>query len=493
MDASKKVISSAFLSALAKVWGKLIGLISTIVVARILNPEDFGTIAVVSMVLYFFDIISHAAGEQYILQKKTVSLSELNSAWTLNFLLKILVSILIILLSSYIVEFFERPEIRYPIIVSTLILCLNALKNPKLIFLKRQLRFKVIFWLSFFERCFALPVLIILAIQLGNYWAFIIADIFASTLGCVLSYKLIKGNPSIRFSAIRQQWNFSLWMLAKSFIGYLRSQIDTIVVAKLFSSNVLGQYNFARDLAMMPAHYLLNPAIEPFITVFKNDKNNVQMLLRNVNFTVLVVCTISIPVCTMMVVFSKPLIFFLLGEGWEIAANLLPALSLLFFYWSIAQVFETALLAQGKVKIIFYYDLISFLLSALSLLFVIVGRYELEYYALARAIAGIISVIFLLFFLYGSKIHLVYSLIFDFIFILAIAVGATIPMHLFGINRFSYDNWNYDLLSVFILSVTSFLFLFIIGLGCVLKLSSKEHLVRLKKHIKGTVLLCFEK
>ena len=67
-DYASRVINSAFFSVAAKLLGKSLGLISTIIIARILAPEDFGLIAVVSMALYFFDILSHAAGEQYIVQ-----------------------------------------------------------------------------------------------------------------------------------------------------------------------------------------------------------------------------------------------------------------------------------------------------------------------------------------------------------------------------------------------------------------------------------------
>lgn len=60
---ANKLINGAFFSVSAKLFGKTLGLISTVIVARILTPEDFGLIAIVSMALYLFDILSHAAGE----------------------------------------------------------------------------------------------------------------------------------------------------------------------------------------------------------------------------------------------------------------------------------------------------------------------------------------------------------------------------------------------------------------------------------------------
>ena len=94
-----RFFSSVLFSVSAKLLGKLLGLFSTFVTARILAPEDFGLIAIISIALYFFDILSHAASEQYIVRKRTISFIDYNTAWSLNLCLKCGVSLLVILLS----------------------------------------------------------------------------------------------------------------------------------------------------------------------------------------------------------------------------------------------------------------------------------------------------------------------------------------------------------------------------------------------------------
>ena len=92
MNLTQKVINSAILAASVKVLSKVIGLVSTMVLARVLAPQEFGNIAIISIALYFFDILSHAASEQYIVQKTTVSRYELHTAWTVNIFLKLFVA-----------------------------------------------------------------------------------------------------------------------------------------------------------------------------------------------------------------------------------------------------------------------------------------------------------------------------------------------------------------------------------------------------------------
>ena len=90
----------ALLSAGAKLLSKFIGLISTLILARLLTPSDFGIIAAISIVLYFFDVFANVATEQYIMQKKRLRISELNTAWSINVVLKSLICLILICLSE---------------------------------------------------------------------------------------------------------------------------------------------------------------------------------------------------------------------------------------------------------------------------------------------------------------------------------------------------------------------------------------------------------
>ena len=384
-------MNSAILSASAKLISKLLGVISTVILARLLAPEAFGYIAVVSIALYFFDILSHVASEQYIIQKKRVSYAELNTAWTANFVLKVFICLIIIILSPWIAAFFERPELTDAFRASSLILPIQSLKTPAYILLKRQLKFSVLFWTSLIERLFAVPLVVTLAYFLKNYWAFIITDIAANILAVLLSYAFVKKRPRLSMQAIANQWHFSKWMMGKSIVGYMRSQCDTVVVSKFFSASLLGNFHMARELAMMPAHFLLGPAIEPLLSAFKNDKENEKDLLNNIAFTLIVVVLVAIPICVFIWQYSPQIVRVLLGQGWGAASELLPVLILLFLYWTMMQVAETALVAQAKVRLVFYIDCCSLTVILIGLVLAIRFSESLVLIAWTRAILGIMT------------------------------------------------------------------------------------------------------
>lgn len=390
MTVTRKVLNSAILSASAKVISKILGLVSTMLLARILAPEEFGYIAIVSMALYFFDILSHAASEQYVIQKKKITRVELNTAWSANLVLKLLISLVICGSAPWVADFFDRPELTNAFRVSSLILPIQALKSPIYLLLKRQLNFTPLFWSSLVERFFTVPLVIVLAFVLENFWAFIITDIVASLFAVFLSYLIARKPPTFTLSRVTEQWIFSKWMLSKSVVGYMRSQSDTVIVSKFFSGSALGNYHMARELAMMPAHFLMGPAIEPLLSAFKNDKESIRDLNNNVAFSLVVVVVIAIPLCFFIWQWSAELVLLVLGKDWELAKELLPILALLFLYWTVMQVGETALLACGKVKLLFLIDCCTLLVVVAGLLTVALNSGNLIDLAWTRVVLGLL-------------------------------------------------------------------------------------------------------
>lgn len=352
-------------------------------------------------------------------------------------MLKVLVALVLIASATEVAAFFDKPQLSSAIMFSAIILPLQALKSHKLMLLKRQLRFKPLFWLSFLERVFALPVLITLALILKNYWAFLMTDVLVAVFGSLLSFGLLRGLPRFTLKHARQQWQFSQWMLGKHLLGYARSQIDTLIVAKNFSAGMLGNYHMARDLAMMPAHYLLSPAIEPLLAVFKNDRTNKPELLNNVAFSLLVVFSISLPILTIFVFYSKPIVYVILGEKWMIAAQLLPVLAILFFYWCIVQVLDAALIALDKVRFLFMFDMLSLGVVTAALLGGLYYGVSLVELAWCRALAGLLTAFTLLIWLFIGYWRVLKPLLLLCIIVACIAFSASLIVWLSGFTAFS--------------------------------------------------------
>jgi O-antigen/teichoic acid export membrane protein len=366
--AAKGLFASAAFSSGAKFISRLIGLVSTLILARILTPTDFAMIAIIAIVLHLFDILSHTGSEQYIVQKSEVFDGDLNTAWTLDIVLKSLMCVLLMAIAPLISSFFEQAHLSFAIQVASITLIINALKNPGLLLLKRNLDYKKVFYLSLVQRIASFVTVIFVALNWQSYWAFVIADIVGAVVFTLGAYKIQPFRPAFSLLKVSEQWLFSKWLLGKSIVGYLRSQIDTVLVAKFFSTAQLGNYHMARDVAMLPGYNILGPAIEPLLADFKDHKHNPIKLGQRVSKVLCIISFIVVPITTFIAFYPALIIDVLLGAQWVIAGEILGVMSLLFFYYCFLLVIESALTAVGKVKAIFMFDIVSLLVIVGTLL-----------------------------------------------------------------------------------------------------------------------------
>jgi O-antigen/teichoic acid export membrane protein len=403
--AAKGLFASAAFSSGAKFISRLIGLVSTLILARILTPTDFAMIAIIAIVLHLFDILSHTGSEQYIVQKSEVVDGDLNTAWTLDILLKSLMCVLLIVIAPLISSFFEQAHLSFAIQVASITLIINALKNPGLLLLKRNLDYKKVFYLSLVQRIASFVTVIFVALNWQSYWAFVIADIVGAVVFTLGAYKIQPFRPAFSLLKVSEQWLFSKWLLGKSIVGYLRSQIDTVLVAKFFSTAQLGNYHMARDVAMLPGYNILGPAIEPLLADFKDHKHNPIKLGQRVSKVLCIVSFIVVPITTYIAFYPALIIDVLLGAQWVIAGEILGVMSLLFFYYCFLLVIESALTAVGKVKAIFIFDIVSLLVIVGTLLTYLQMYDDLNHMLWLRVSIGMASTL-----LIGIALHIIVPL-----------------------------------------------------------------------------------
>ncbi|WP_017444369.1 oligosaccharide flippase family protein [Gayadomonas joobiniege] len=401
MGLAKQLLDSAFFSAGSKLLTRFLGLISTLIVARILTPSDFANVAVVSILLYLFDTLSHAGSEQYVMQKTRLLRRELASAWSFNLLIKLFMSLTLVGLAPILLTWFNKPELTQGLQAAALVLSLNACAHPAIMQCKRALDYRPIFILTLAHKVAAFIVLIVLAWYLKSFWAFIIADLVAASIYCGLSYLIFTGKVRFTLKYCKPQWDFSKWMIGKALLGYLRSQIDTLVVSYYFSKNILGHYYVARDLAMLPAHTLLGPALEPLISAFKDQQlKPSEQISVQVNLIFTVILAVLTPTCLFMFYFAELSVLALFGEQWQLAANLLKPLSFLLFYWVILLIAENLLISIGKIKAIFIADMFALVFIALTLISYALSAPEIMQLAWLRVGLGVLSTFILIVYLY---------------------------------------------------------------------------------------------
>lgn len=304
-------------------WGsKLIGMIATIILARLLTPTDFGVIAMATLVIALTDALTQAGLNLYILRLKKDCPDTYNTVWTLSIVQGFLIAIPLVLFAGQIADFFQTPALQkviYFLAISRLIFGFN---NVGMWIAQKQLNFKIDFLHTVYTRSAYLILTVAFAIYLNSYWAIVIGTLASTLLGVIVSYFLHNYRPRLSLIKSQQVLRYAKVSVPLSVGRYINNQADALVVGRIASTEFLGLYHIAVNLAGMFTKELLIPVIRglvPNLAVLRDEKNFTDVIQLTFSSAVYV----FLPVGIGLALVSYEFVGVFLGSQWFGAAPML--------------------------------------------------------------------------------------------------------------------------------------------------------------------------
>jgi O-antigen/teichoic acid export membrane protein len=368
MSASIKVVKSAGLLLTLQLVQRGLGIVSTLILARLLTPEHFGIVALVTIALQFFELLVETGNQQYIVQKETVDDEDLNTAWSMDVLIKSGIAILVIATAPALAVWFEEPDLTAALSVASLALPIRALKTPGMMRLAREINYRPLFHLTLWQKGVSFITVVTIALIEPSYWAIIVGNLVAATILAVGSYRVDHHRPRWTLSRFRQQWGFSQWLLLRGIVGFTRSQIDNLMVSKFFGTTQLGGYNLIREVSLLPALSAIIPMSEPLLAAIAEGKHSASVLAYRVRLSLALMISALTPITVFIYLYPELIVQVLLGNQWSEYAPLLRPFSLFFLTFCLFSLISDSIIAQGRVKMLFWFDVAS-TLSIIAILY----------------------------------------------------------------------------------------------------------------------------
>ncbi len=370
-DKTKIIAGIGWLVALN--WtNRLLGFFSIIILARLLTPEDFGIMAIVLLALQLTETLTNIGSEQYFIQKNNATREDLNCAWSSNLLIKFITSVVFALISPYIASLFNYQHIIPALLAIACLPAISALSNGQIVQYKKDLNYKKYVVVSSLSKLLGSVSAIVLAIIIQNYWALIIGAIISASFYSLFSYYFIKQRTSFALTGWHQQFQFSKWIILKSIIGHIRAKFDSWFAINIQGISGLGGYNLAKDLVLLPSRELLSPMSEVFFTSIAKTELNSAEQKQQISKSITIIYLLGFPIALGWSLIAEPFVQVVLGSQWQPYVSTISALGFLVITFAIGNFISHVMTATGKVKQLFYYDLIT-LAFALITLFSLLG------------------------------------------------------------------------------------------------------------------------
>jgi lipopolysaccharide exporter len=324
----KDIVRGAFFTVAMRWSDRLIGLVSTLVLARLLVPEDFGIIAMASLVIALADVVFDLGVHVTLIQNRAPLQEHFDTAWTLALMQSAVAAVALFLCAPYAAQYFHEPRVENVIKVLGLALLTSGMENIGVVNFQKDMLFGKDFLFMFTKRFSGFTATLLCAWLLQSYWALVIGTVFGRVVGVACSFWMHPMRPRLSLVRVREMLGVSQWLLARTTGVYLESQLHRMVVGRRDTAAMLGTYTMAGDISAMPSTELLMPINRVLFPAFVIVKENPEELKRVFLLAQSVQSLIAIPASAGLALVAPELIALMLGDKWLMAVPLVQIFAL---------------------------------------------------------------------------------------------------------------------------------------------------------------------
>lgn len=356
----KKIARGITWLVAAKVIVNLIAFCSTILLARLLTPDDFGLVALATTILLIISSFTEISMGDALIHHREPTDAHFHTAWSLNLCRALTVGTLFGLSAPFAAQAYNEPRlipIMYALSFSTIIM---GFHNPKLALLKRNLVFKQDFILSVLPKIFGFLVNITIAFSFKTYWALIFGSIASQLVGVIASYIILPYRPKFSVIYARELYSFSVWITLRQVIGTLNGKFDPLLIGSYLGSSTLGQYSVGDNLAGMATREAIGPLEATLFPAFARIAKDGDRLKEAYRLVQSLLSAVALPVGVGTALIAQPLVLVGMGEKWLPAVTIIEVMSCVFAFLTLASPAQPLAMAKGQTKLLFHRDLLIF-------------------------------------------------------------------------------------------------------------------------------------
>lgn len=331
---------------------RLIGLLSTIITARLLLPDDFGIAATGMIVVAFFDILTDLGTDNYLVRLPNAQSEDYDTAWTLRLIVVSAASIVIFLAAAPGATLFGDSRLTDVIRTLAFASLLRGFTNIGLSMYRRDMQFGRIALIGLGQRMIGFITTVILAVMLRNYWAVIIGEVAFHAAGLVLSYVFHSYRPRICMKQIGKQWEFCKWIVARNIAVFMQGRGDQFVVAKFFGIEKIGLYTMAIRFAELPTKHFMAPMLMPVYAALAKKQEEPEQFSRSVLQVIGATFAVALPAATLLATLSEEFVGAILGSKWESSVPLVAPMIFSLMAAVLSEPAVTTLTLSGRVRLL---------------------------------------------------------------------------------------------------------------------------------------------
>lgn len=340
--------------------GQGVAFIVGLVLARLLSPEEYGLIGMVTIFTTILLGVVDSGFSNALIRKNDVTEEDYSTLFFFNLAVSIVMFLLLYVAAPWISSFFDRPQLIELVRVMGLLLIIQALSIVQNTILSRHIDFKTKTKASFISALTSGVIGIIMAFMDFGVWALVAQQLSRQLLYSICLWIYNHWWPKMKFSitSLRYMWGFGWKLLVSGLLDSIWKEIYQVVVGKFYYPATLGQYTRARQYASLFSSNLtviVQRVSYPVLSQVQDNKDRMVKAYRRVIKTTMFVTAVTM---ISLGAVSEPLIYCLIGSQWHQASTFLPLICIGMSLYPLHAINLNMLQVQGRTDIFLYLEIV---------------------------------------------------------------------------------------------------------------------------------------
>lgn len=369
MGLKKEAKIGFFWSALIQLSHQSLGFVVTVILARLLMPEDYGIIGIVVIFISLGKTLLDGGLAASLIRNKEVDQIDYSTIFFANIFISIFLFAILFITAPSIAIFFDMPLLENILRWYGVVFIIGALSIVQSVRLNKKLDFKTQFKLQLVSLIVSASVSIWMAFNGYGVWSLVAKEIIFSSIASLQLWLYSRWVPSFVFDSVKFKYhlNFGYKILLTSILNKLFNDSYKVVIGKFFPVAQLGLYTRARSMQELPSGIIfstINRVMYPLLANVNDDDGKLKHVYRRIIQTI---TYFLLPFLTFVGILAKPIFLFLLTEKWIEAVPYFQILILAAFFSPVQAYMLNICKVKGRSDLVLKLAVFEYLLISVGL------------------------------------------------------------------------------------------------------------------------------
>ena len=347
---NKKVISNFIWRFAERSGAQLVTFIVSIVLARILMPEDYGTVALVTVFTNIMQVFVDSGLSTALIQKKDVDDLDFSSVFYFNFIVCIILYLVMFFSASLIASFYEKPELVSIVRVISFTIVISGVKGVQQSYVSRNMLFKRFFYATIGGTIFSALLGVTMAYAGFGVWAIVAQQLSNTAIDTLILWITVKWRPKLMFSWTRLKGllSFGWKLLCSALLETVYNNLRDLLIGKIYSSADLAFYNQGDKFPKLIVTNINTSIDSVLLPVMSHEQDNPEKVKNMTRRSIMVSCYIMAPLMIGLACCAKNIVSLVLTDKWLPCVFFLQIFCITYLFWPIHTANLNAINAMGR-------------------------------------------------------------------------------------------------------------------------------------------------